>query len=127
MKDYQIKKTDYHLRHNVYMQTLYIIRDYKNIQAKASAIILEQASQDGQPKGNGVGQPTEPKAIRRECLMEKLNAMDEAIQIIPEEYRKGILQNIINRKSYPDDASASTYSRWRQRFIFEVAERLNLN
>ena len=125
MKEYQLKKGE-HLPHSVYMQVLWTIRSYKIIELKASSIILEQTSPDGQPRGNGTSNPTESKAIKRELPLKTLKALDDAINIVPEEYRKGVLKNIINREPFPEYAHPKTYARWKQKYICEVARLLGL-
>ena len=54
------------------------------------------------------------------------NAIKSAMDEILEEYKKGIMDNILYDKPYPLDADYSTYRRRKQRFIYDVARRLNL-
>ena len=126
MKEYQLKKCDEHIPHSIYMQVIWTIRSYKVIQLRASSIILEQTAPDGQPRGNGTSNPTEAKAIKREVPLKILKALDDAIAIVPEEYRKGVLRNIINREPFPEYAHPKTYARWKQKYICKVAEEMGL-
>ena len=49
-----------------------------------------------------------------------------ALETIPEEYRKGVYDNLTDGKAFPLDASEVTYRRYRSRFIRAVAEQLEL-
>lgn len=124
MKDYQSKAYD--LPHDVYMQTLWFIRGYKRRQVEADAILYASpAPPDGMPKGSGTSDPVSSKASKRECLLDKNKMIDDALSIIPEEYREAIFANVAYRVPYPNFADRTTYSRWRVRFITAVAEKMD--
>lgn len=128
MKDYQRKKNNkYHLPHEVYNATLWTIRDYARLKESAQAILEESPPPpDGQPKAGGCKGTIELKALKRETYLTKIKAIEKAIEIIPPEYRKGIWDNIMIYKRYPDDAAKSTYGVYKARFIFLVAENLKM-
>lgn len=95
MRDYQRKKDNpYKLPHNVYMQNLYFIRDYDRLK----------------------NEPSEES--RAKC-----RKIEEALNEIPKEYQKGVWNNICYHSPYPIDAGASTYQRWRSRFIYHVSKK----
>ena len=81
---------------------------------------------DGQPKGEGSGDPVLQKVFRRLELQEQAEAIDSALRIIPKEYRSGVWNNIQWRTSFPDNAHRVTYSRYKSKYIYEVAMRLGL-
>lgn len=94
---------------------------------EAEAIMLESpAPPDGQPRGNGTGDATFSKAVRREEYLHCMRVIEEALQRIPEEYRRGVWNNIIRFDRFPDDASRSTYGRHKSEFVFMVAVGLNI-
>ena len=126
-KEYQGKKGNpYILPHNVYMCTLYMIKDYDRLKDEyhdEPSISAHTPSE--KISGNDVGNPTEKEAIRRRQIEEKLHAIDQALFTIPEEYRRGEKQNAMYGAWLPIYAGERTYRRWKQRFIYEVAKNLN--
>ena len=128
MKDYQRKKNNkYILPYAVYMQTVWIIRDYPRMKEEAQAILEESPPPpDGQPRGTGKGDDVFSKAARREDLLRKTKAIEYALGTVPKEYRFGVWLNVIERRAFPRDAGRSTYGKWKSRFVFEVAVRLGI-
>lgn len=127
MRDYQAHKSKYLLPYEVYHQTLWTIRDYERMKAEAEAILTESPPPpDGQPKGAGGGDEVYSKAARREEYVRKIHAIEEALREVPEEYRRGVWQNVTEWKAYPRDADRTTYGRWKSRFIYETARRLGI-
>lgn len=122
MGEYQRKRNNpYHLPHNLYMRVLYIIRDYDRLRSERQEIIHASPVADGMPHGNLQSSITENKAIRLANLNEDCEAVERALLRIPTEYRKGVINNVCYGSPYPVDADYSTYSRWRQRFIYWTA------
>ena len=99
MKDYQrIKGNKYILPNAVYMQTIWILRDYPRMRQEADAILHESPPPpDGQPRGTGKGDDVFTKAARREDLLRKTSAIENALGSIPKEYRQGVWRNVIER------------------------------
>lgn len=123
-RDYQrTKRNPWILPHNLYRQTLYAIRDYNRIKEEYEYLIMGQpAEMDGQPKGTQTGDPTAAIAAKAERLHNQLRAIDDAKKVIPEEYLKGVWDNIMYDQPYPLDAGRATYSRHKSRFVYEVAK-----
>lgn len=127
MKDYQSKKTKYILPQGIYMSTLWIIRDYARMKESIEDEILTTPVHDGMPRGSGISDPTANKAMNlSEGIMRRVRAVEEAKHDIPEEYMHGVWNNIQYRTPFPQDASRETYSRYKSKYIFGVAERLGL-
>lgn len=120
MRNYQrIKNNPYKLPHNIYMQVLYTIRDYDRLREERKDILLsvpDSASPEGDPTAN--------RALQLAKVNERLEAIDRAIREIPEEYRRGVWNNIAHAAPYPCTADSSTWGRWRQRFFFYTAKFL---
>lgn len=114
MKDYRLPK-------EVYMSTLWYIRMYPGLKEQCDAVIGGSPVQDGQPKSPMPGDPTFAKAAKLERLHDMIQPIEDAMETIPTEYRKGIFENIIDRRPYPDYAGRKTWKRWRQRYIYRVA------
>lgn len=125
MRNYQrTKNNPYKLPHNLYMRILYLVRDYERIKREREEIINSTPDHDGAAQ-SGIGNPTEAKGIKLAALGDACKAIDDALKEVPEEYRKGVWNNICYKAPYPIDASESTYKRWRIRFIYIVAKKMH--
>jgi len=127
-RDYQPKKYEsYRLPHNVYMIALYIIRDYDRLKEEyENDIAYKPPDLDGTPGGKGTTRPVESIALSLLNRHNQLHAIDTALALVPDMYRRGILANITRRRPYPPYTAVRTYSRHKQRFIYFVAKNLNL-
>ena len=56
----------------------------------------------------------------------KLRCIDLAMEDIPLEFRNGILLNIIYHKEFGEEASEITWNRWKDKFINNLAKKLQL-
>lgn len=126
MRNYQRQKNNpYKLPHNLYMRMLYLVRDYERIKSQRADILHSSPAHDGQPH-TGLGNPTEIKGIKLAMLDNECSAVEKALKDIPEEYRKGIMDNICFGSPYPITADCETYGRWRRRLLYYTAKNLNL-
>lgn len=127
MRDYQPTKTPYWLPRELYMMTLYLIRDYDRLRYEYEAQAdRSPPPRDGQPRGTGTVDPTERAVL---CMMssrfDKLRAIEQAMLILPDEYRQAVFENVCHREPYPiQGASYATWRRWRQRYIYQVAKNM---
>ena len=127
MREYNRKKGKYTLPRAVYLATLWQIRDYYRMKEESGAILDESpAPPDGMPKGTTIGDMVFSKAVRRENYISKTRAIEEAFGVIPKEYRRGVWCNIVHREPFPLDADRTTYGRWKSRFVYEVAVKLEI-
>ena len=125
---YQRKKNNkYILPTAVYNHTIWQIRDYKRLKTALSLIPQESpAPPDGMPSAQGfTGDPTFEKAAKMEDIRRVTNAIEQELLMVPQEYRKGIWESITERKRFPDDADRTTYGRWKSKYVYGVAKRLN--
>lgn len=58
--------------------------------------------------------------------MHKVNCINLALEDIPVEYRNGIISNIIYHKRYDSMADIKTWEDWKNRFIENLARKLEL-
>lgn len=127
-RDYQRKRNNkYILPYAAYHQTVWQIRDYYRLKEEAQAILDESPPPpDGQPKAQNLGDETAQKAARREAYLLKARQIEEALLVVPKEYRRGVWSNVTRFDPYPMDADRSTYGRWKSRFVYEVAVRMGI-
>ena len=127
MRDYQPRqKNKYRLPIPVYHQTVWLIRDYDRICSELNDILLASPDPpDGQPHGTNLSDEAFAKAKRRDQLVDKKNAIDNALARVPDDYRKGVWDNVQLRKSFPKDADRTTYARHKSAFILDVAISMN--
>lgn len=132
-------KNDYHLKHSryyvgsqaLYKENVYFIRQLPKFRSLYEAGIRELdligVKIDGMPRGSGVSNPTEQKVIRLLEIEKNIDIIDAASKTIPEEYRYGVLDHVIEAKHYYDSiydfASVQTWKKWVQKFVYEVAIR----
>ena len=114
-------KKGFELPREVYMQTVWFIRDYPRIKEEYDGLIEKSHPMDGQPRGTDVGDPTGQTAIRCAELSDKLKAVDDALGAIPKEYRQYIFESVVYRAPYPSFAALNTWKTYRRRFIYFVA------
>lgn len=128
MRDYQrIKKNKYILPTTVYNKTIWTIRDYYRLKERAEDYLTISSIQNDKEKvspTNKIEDMVANAAIKREEFINIVNVIDKSIKSIPMEYQKGIWNNIIAQRPYPQDANKSTYGRYKSKFIFKVAEKL---
>lgn len=125
-RDYQPYKNNiYYLARPLYRMTLAFIRDHDRKVAEYNRLVEESPPPpDGMPRGYSIGNPTERDGIKRADLRVAIDAVKDALESIPEEYRKGVWENIVDYKRYPDDANPRTYRKYKQRFIYQVAHNM---
>lgn len=97
---YQRKNRKYTLPTAVYNATVWQIRDYYRLKEAFDS--------------------ADDKTIM--CNVKTvLDGIEDAIERIPQEYRKGVWDNIMFQSAYPLDASRATYGRYKTSFIYDVA------
>ncbi len=127
MRDYQRRKNNkYYLPKSVYHRTLWVIRDYERMKEEAESLVeISGVNTDGMPRGNEASDQVSRMVIKRCDLLKDVKVIDMALELIPEEYRAGVWNNIQYNKSYPTYAGARTFARYKSTFIHSVAKGLN--
>lgn len=129
MRDYQRKKhTKYIVDRVVYQKTIWVIRDYYRLKDICSSLLEESPDPNFNKvkSTNKIIKQTENIVIKRDKYLIQINVIDNALRSIPEEYRKGIWNNILYNTPYPIYADRSTYGRWKSKFIYQVAKDLEI-
>ena len=109
------------------MQTIYAIRDYSSLRDQLDDRLgLRAVANDGQPHGSGTGDPTAQQAMELydSYAAYMVSVIDAAVAEIPEEYRRGVWNNVQSGERFPDDAHRNTYGRWKARFIYRVSQKM---
>ena len=128
MRDYQRQKNNkYVLPSAVWHQAIWIIRDYYRLQSAASNVLCSTPNKnDVVVKKSGTSDEVLTKAIQREYALNKVRIIDNALLLIPKEYRSGIWDNVMLRAPFPNDADRTTYGRYKSIFVYKVAEGMGL-
>ncbi|MCQ4637138.1 hypothetical protein NE619_10410 [Anaerovorax odorimutans] len=118
-------KSKYQLPRAVRMQVIWLVRDYERMKLEYdNAIWTGCGPMDGLPRGNRIGNPTERDALKRIDLSKRIEAIEQALNTVPEEYRKGVWDNLVDRAKYPIDAGSATYARHKGKFLYRIAKNL---
>lgn len=132
MRNYQpTKNNPWQLDPAIYKIMLGVVRAYPGLKKDVDNEIY-LPSYDFQFVGDGnsvraVKCGLERKAIVMAVRAEKIAAVEVALEIVPEEYRRPILENIIKEKPYCSYmyASPRTLSRHKARFLYKLAYELD--
>lgn len=113
---------NYKLPYETYKRVMWTIRDSYRQKQEYEAILEAYPNPfDGQPRGTDKADPTGQKAIKLAEIDALWDVIITALDIVPAEYRKGIMQFILFRVPFPRDAHPDTYKRWKQRYIYSLA------
>lgn len=119
-----------------YNRTISLIRDMPRMereleQLKKDAQTLNATSYDGMPKGN-MSDGMADKIARIVDLERDIEKMQACIDAIPEDMRKGILDNILKNEPYPLNAYAQivpsqrVWQKEKQKFIIAFAKAMKV-
>ena len=125
-KEYQ-RKNSLTIPQNQWVATIYTIRDYYRYkEAIENSIGLSAVTSDGQPHGSGTGDPTAQQGMRLASSYESrmVGIIDSCLAMVPQEYRRGVWDNVMWRKPYPSDGHRNTYGHWKQVFVVSVSRKI---
>ena len=125
------------LPREVYYRCLWTVRDAARLAltARAAGNISEDAFGSGIMRIVRLKEQTkkgsdEPAVLVSEetamQAMHDLRCIERAIDSIPDDYREGIIDNIMLKRDYPDFAHPNTWKKWRLAFLSELARELHL-
>ena len=106
--------SDIKLPREVYYRCVWIVRDRSRLERLAS--LLDETVTDAAVVSDA--------AIHHAA--HELECMELALNSIPEVYREGLLDNIINKAPFGDFAHPNTWKRWKLVFLYELAGALDL-
>lgn len=116
----------------VYYQSIWAVRDLARMEARLGE--LKREIESGSFGGGIVSdsradygrvKPTEKRALEKAVLESRIEAIRNALDVVPESYRDYILDNVMAKrdsKSFP----TKIWKIWKQRFLFNVAKNLSL-
>ena len=110
----------------VYNQCLWIVRDYKRL------IEMDKYIRENIPDGEHsfVYYADSSEGLLKKEVLEnarfQIKCVEESFSVIPEEFRKGIYENIAEKVPFDFDTSINTWKKWKSRFIKQLAQKLNL-
>ena len=137
----QTKNNPFWLRHYLYISMVNLIKDYENMQEEYDDILYSSPCNDGMPHQSGTGSPTEAKALKRESLGKRCEAVEQTIIQMIEKYSKIGAERFkpldafhsydyfccyrcqLNKDAGP---TKRTWNRYRSEFVYSVAKKLNL-
>lgn len=111
----------------VYYQCLWMVRDIDRLEKIADMMsVLDKHSKE---EVVFIADDTEVlvyETIIREAVR-RLNCINDALETIPEEYRKGVIEIIKKvRPFYPDTAHENTWNKWKRSFIYRLARNMDM-
>lgn len=117
----------------VYYQTIWAVRDMRRMERELDLVNSDIMS--GGLTGRSVvmeggkdyhrRRPTESQAVKKALLESRVNAINSALETVPEYYRPFIMDNIILKNSGSDYPN-KMWRVWKQRFLFNVAKNLSI-
>lgn len=124
MRDYQ-PKGKYWLDRRLYRRTLATIRDYNRMIEDVANFITRSPNHDTNGGRSSLpSNPTENIAIRIASMQREIRIIEDSLSVIPEDYQEGVWLNVTQDRKYPIESSKSTYSKYKQKYIYEVAVRM---
>ena len=111
------------LPREVYYRCVWIVRDRSRLERLAS-LLDENAEFTWNEETVTDAAVVSDAAIHHAA--HELECMELALNSIPEVYREGLLDNIINKTPFGDFAHPNTWKRWKLVFLYELAGALDL-
>jgi hypothetical protein len=115
--------SDLKLPKEVYHRCLWIVRDCGRLERLAS--VLDGSGRSTWTEGAAEAADVVTDAAARHAAYE-LGCIERALEGVPEVYREGLLDNIIEKKPFGDFAHPNTWKRWKLVFLHGLAKQLDL-
>lgn len=119
-----------------YFSAIWFIRDYDNMVREAQDLLDQSPIHDGQPRGTHTSDPTAEAAERRERVLRDIKCIEDAFDIVPDEFKKPLYENLVHRvpeyklslnpndirKKHPDaiNNAETTIQYWRVKLVVAV-------
>lgn len=105
-----------------------LIQGYDDLVARLDGIIQPGVIMDGQPHSPTPGDPVGLAVIRRSEKSREVDAIKKALKQIPVEYQQIVFLWVKTGESLTkcggEYAHRNTYSRWKERLLYEVATNM---
>lgn len=132
-REYQVKKMkDYVLPETVYRQALWAVKDMKRLKEELNNTIenldnIHSPSFVNESTGKGFyNDVTAKKADKLISITNRIDSIEAAFFSIPEKYRKGMRNKLIEGGTFGDEFHPNTWKKWQQVLIYNVAKNLEL-
>lgn len=132
-REYQLKKMkNYVLPETVYRQALWAVKDLNRLKEELNKAVenvdnIHSPNFFNESIGSGYySDITAKKADKLIALTNRIESIEAALFSIPEKYREGIKQKLVDGKSYGDEFHPNTWKKWQQVYIYNVAKNLGL-
>lgn len=127
--DYQPhKNNDNWLPQPIWEMTLKVVRNY-DFNRQRHQDILEQSKSvsdiDGLPHGTNRSDEVIAKVEQAEVYFNMVRAVDQALTVIPEEYREGVKNKLMYKTPDPNYAHPNTWKKYRGIFMRKLAKNMN--
>ena len=128
----QTKLSEYVMPNAVYYQSIWAVRDLERMEDRleelkfegkitGTSVVKDFQKQYGRARVNKV----EDVAIEVAILQERIEGITNALNQVPERYRKSIMDNIF-QKDVSTNSKNKLWRAWKQKFLFQVAKNLSL-
>lgn len=132
-REYQLKRmTNYVLPETVYRQALWAVKDLKRLKEELYKA-MEEVDNIHSPNffnesmGSGFySDITAKKADKLVTLTNRIDSIEAALYTVPERYREGIKNRLVEGIAYGDEYHPNTWKKWQQVYIYNVAKNLGL-
>lgn len=111
---------DYKLDKEERQETIWRIKRYPKLLKERSAILGTKGVSYGGVRGTSISDPTAEQASKLERVNDQIRPIEAGLKHIPEEYQKGLMDNIVYKIPYPYFAHPSTWKRWKRRLLYWV-------
>lgn len=115
------------LPREVYYRCVWTVRDMERLKKMASVLAYDGGNSTDLSctvESECAGELVSEAAAKRAEY--ELRCIEKARASIPEVYREGLLDNIINKEPFSDFAHPNTWKRWKLVFLYELAKELCL-
>lgn len=126
MKTYSPKTGPYTLPRSIYYRVIYLVKDYPRLKLAADAMLEATPPPTETPEIQRQRnlRATETNNLKYAAVMADIRDIEETLmETVPPDSRKAILDSIINGESYPLDKARSTYTKYKHKYVYTLAER----
>lgn len=117
----------YTMPNAVYYQSIWAVRDLTRMESRVKELAEVNVGSHSVVNDRGTDydrvKPTEKTALERLVLEERIRGIENALALVPENYRSLVMNNIVS-KANPEGCADKIWRIWKQRFLYHVAINL---